>query len=130
MTTDASVQQAKTGTDLETLEKTVTLPRRPQAAQWRKSLRGTVGLGPTDWQLLAVLEYSPDDAQALLASLKPVKRASVKVDDGGWLPEATREALKGAPAYDASDFLRPPLQAGNVFHLPGSNTFVLALVTL
>jgi hypothetical protein len=132
MTTEASAQQAKTGTDLDTLEKTVTLPRRPRAAQWRKSLLGGVGLGPTDWQLLAVLEYSEEDARALLAELKPLRggASGAEVEDGGWLPGATRTALNQAKAYDASAFFRSPLRAGSLYHLPGSNTFVLSLFTL
>ncbi|RKH48478.1 hypothetical protein [Corallococcus llansteffanensis] len=129
MTTETAAPAAKTGTDLETLQKLVTLPRRPQAVQWRSSARGIPGgLGPTDTQLLAVLEYPAADVQALLSTLKST-RLTVKVDDGGWLPEATREALKQATAYEATPFFKSPLNQGTVFHLPKSNTFVLVLFT-
>ncbi|RKG93281.1 hypothetical protein [Corallococcus terminator] len=127
MTTETAAPAAKTGTDLETLEKSVALPRRPQAVQWRKSLRGIQGgLGPSDTQLIAVLEYPAAEAQALLPTLKAT-RLTVKVDDGGWLPEATREALKQATAYEATPFFKGSLRQGTVFHLPQSNTFVLVL---
>ncbi|RYZ35804.1 MAG: hypothetical protein EOO72_11810 [Myxococcaceae bacterium] len=127
MTTQTAAPAAKTGTDLETLEKNATLPLRPQQVRWRQSLRGVQGgLGPTDTQLLAVLEYSAADAQALLSTLKTT-RLTVKVDDGGWLPEATREALKQATAYEATPFFKSSLRQGTVFHLTASNTFVLVL---
>ncbi|MBN8231804.1 hypothetical protein JYK02_30260 [Corallococcus macrosporus] len=127
MTTQTAAPAAKTGTDLETLEKTVTLPRRPQAVQWRQSPRGVPGgLGPTDTQFLAVLEYPAAEGQALQAALKPT-RLTVKVDDGGWLPAATRDALKGATAYDAAPFFKGSLRQGTVFQLPDSSTFVLVL---
>jgi hypothetical protein len=130
MTTEATAQQAKTGTDLATLEKTVNLPRHPQAVQWRKSLLGSVGLGPTDWQFLAVLDYSEADARALQAELKPSGNAPEVPKDGGWLPAPTREALKGAKVYDASAFYKGSLRSGALYQLPGSNTFVLALFTM
>ncbi|NBD10841.1 MULTISPECIES: hypothetical protein [Corallococcus] len=127
MTTQTAAPAAKTGTDLETLEKTVTLPRRPQAVRWRQSARGIPGgLGPTDTQFLAELEYAAADVPALQAALKPT-RLTVKVEDGGWLPDATRDALKGATAYDAAPFFKGSLRQGTVFHLPGTNTFVLVL---
>ena len=130
MTTETAAPAAKTGTDVETLEKAVTLPRRPQAVQWRMSPRGVQGgLGPTDTQLLAVLEYPAADAQALLSTLKATK-LTAKVDDGGWLPEATREALKQATAYEAKPFFKSPLNQGTVFHLPKTNTFVVVLFTM
>jgi hypothetical protein len=129
MTTQTAEAAAKTGTDLETLEKAVTLPRKPQSVRWRSSPRGIPGgLGPTDTQLLAVLEYSAADAQALQASLKPTRLTS-RVEDGGWLPAATHEALKGATAYDATPFHKGALRQGTVFHLPQSHTFVLVLFT-
>ncbi|SEU09789.1 hypothetical protein [Stigmatella erecta] len=122
---------AKTGTDLDSLEQMVNLPQRPAAVQWRKALRGRGGgLGPTDWQLIAVLEYPAAEAQALVSTLKPTGLAAPGLDDGGWLPEATRQSLKSAQAYDASAFYRPPLQEGTVLHVPGSSTFVLSLFTM
>ncbi|MCY1045677.1 hypothetical protein OV208_30470 [Corallococcus sp. bb12-1] len=127
MTTETAAPAARTGTDLETLEQNVTLPRRPQAVQWRKSPRGIQGgLGPSDTQLIAVLEYPAAEAQALLPTLKAT-RLTVKVDDGGWLPETTRAALKQATAYEATPFFKASLRQGTVFHLPQSNTFVLVL---
>jgi hypothetical protein len=128
-TTAAAATAAKTGTDLETLERAVSLPRRPRAAQWRKALRGTVGLGPTDWQLVAVLEYSPEDSAALLATLTSTRLTSSIGDDDGWLPAATRVALKDAPAFEATPFFKSPLLQGTLFHLPGTTTFVLVLFT-
>ncbi|AGC49037.1 hypothetical protein MYSTI_07765 [Myxococcus stipitatus DSM 14675] len=121
---------ARTGTDLASLEQAVTLPRRPVAVQWRKAIRGSVGLGPTDWELLAVLEYSEADTQALLSTLTPTELAPPTLEDGGWLPAATRKSLEQARAYDASAFYRPPLQNGTVLHVPGTRTFVLSLFTL
>lgn len=127
----AAAPAEKTGTDLASLEQMVNLPRRPASTQWRKALRGRGrGLGPTDWKLLAVLEYPEAEAQALLGTLKPTGLAAPQLDDGGWLPEATRQALKGARPYDASAFYRPPLQNGVVLHVPGTSTFVLSLYTM
>ncbi|WP_240356399.1 MULTISPECIES: hypothetical protein [Myxococcus] len=87
-------------------------------------------MGPTDWEVLAVLEYSEAEAQALLATLKPTDLAPPTLDDGGWLPASTRKSLAGARAYDASAFYRPPLQHGTVLHVPGTNTFLLSLFTM
>jgi|GEM_PF-6426266 len=123
-------QPARTGTDLASLEQVVNLPRRPVSVQWRKAIRGAPGIGPTDWEVLAVLEYSEEETQALLATLKPTDRPPPTLDDGGWLPAATRKSLLGARAYDASAFYRPPLQHGTVLHVPGTNTFVLSLFTM
>ncbi|NTX07445.1 hypothetical protein HUA74_05785 [Myxococcus sp. CA051A] len=121
---------AKTGTDLASLEQVVNLPRRPVSVQWRKAIRGKVGMGPTDWEVIAVLEYSEADAQALLATLTPTELAPPTLNDGGWLSATTRKSLERARAYDASAFYRPPLQNGTVLHVPSTNTFVLSLFTL
>ena len=127
----AAAPAEKTGTDLASLEQMVNLPRRPASVQWRKALQGRGrGLGPTDWKLLAVLEYPEAEAQALLGTLKPTGLAAPGLNDGGWLPEATRQSLKAAKAYDASAFFKPPLQNGVVLHVPGTNTFVLSLFTM
>jgi hypothetical protein len=121
---------AQTGTDFASLERMVNLPHRPSAVQWRRAFQGPGGgLGPTDWQLIAVLEYPPAEAQALVSTLRPTEVAAPGLDDGGWLPEATRQSLKDAQAYDASAFYRSPLLAGTLLHVPGSNTFVLSLFT-
>jgi hypothetical protein len=120
---------ARSGADVATLGGMVVLPRAPQSVRWRQATRGIVGLGPTDWKLVAVLEYSREDAQALIAELRPAQGPTPSLAEETWLGGATLAGLKGASAYDASAFFRPPLSQGALFRLPDSNTFVLALFT-
>jgi len=129
MTDQPQTPPARSGSDLATLEKMVVLPRPPRSVLWRQAIQGSVGLGPTDWKVVAVLEYSSEEAQALLAGLERAQGPAASLAEETWLAEPMRAALEKADAYEASAFLRPPLTHGTVYFLPQSNTFVLALFT-
>jgi hypothetical protein len=119
-----------TGTDLATLEKMVTFPRPPRAVRWRHKTMGDDFLGPSDWNLLAVLEYSKEDAEALIAGFRQARDSPTAFADEAWLSESTRASLKDAVAYDASPFFRSPLRDGMLIYLPDSSTFILYLFTM
>lgn len=129
--TDAG-RVAPVETDVDKLSKLVRLPVRPKAAQWRRATLGSGGpLGPTDWTLVALLDFEPEDADAIVsvARQRPTP-AAVTIGDRSWLPPEVSAALEKASRLDASAFHRSPLMHGVLLHLDGSSRFVLILYTL
>ncbi len=121
-----------TGTDVETISKLLSLRAPPQKARWRKSLMGEPGLGPTDWKLIAVLEYSAADAPGVVASLKKLPagtKLSLEPAEDAWLDPAVRAAMGAGTLYDAAPLGRPPLASGSIVRLKDGTTFVLVMIT-
>jgi len=90
-----------------------------------------MGLGPTDWKLIAVLEYSASDARALAASLTPQPGAKLEwtAAEEAWLTPAVRTALDSAAVYDAAPLGKFSLRIGSIARLKDGNTFVLVMIT-
>lgn len=114
--------------DLEALSQLVHLPAKPSAVLWQRAIQGSVGFGPTDWSLTAVLDYSPEEARALVAEAKKTGPTDPLAPE--WLPDELRVDLKKAVPLDAQAFRRPPLSGGNVYYLEESSKLVLMLFTV
>ncbi len=120
-------QPTNVRTDLDALASLVTLPRRPLAVQYRKTLLSPAGIGPSDWRLMAVLEYSAADAAKLLAASRPLVGPSPALGDTRWLPKPVRLGLRSARPLDAGAFARLSLRNGALFHIKDTSSFVLIL---
>jgi hypothetical protein len=129
---DASTgPKAVTGVDIASLEKIIALPRRPEKVQWRKAILGEPGFGPTDWSLLAVMDFKDDDKRALLVSAKRQAAFTLPPDCEAWLPTATRDALRQrSDSFSPEGFVRSPLLHGSLAYVPGTGQFVLYLHTM
>jgi hypothetical protein len=117
--------------DVDALAQVVRLPRRPNRVQWRKAVLGRGGLGPTDWSLTALLEFSEADAKVLLAGCEVAPPGTELPELGPWLPQDVREnAAAKVMAYDAAAFFRSPLLHGALFRLGQGPRFLLYLHTM
>jgi len=123
---DSQMERTTVNTDLKQLDRLMTLTVAPQAAQWEVIESGGGGLGPSDWGLVALLRFTPDQRRALLGTAAAQSRDPLfpanfmrswfppelsglwKVSEGGW--QLTAQPL----AADA--FQHPPLSQG--FMLP------------
>ncbi len=111
-------------TDLDQLARLVDLPRRPLSARWgTRPLGAQGGFGPSDWELVAVLRFAPEDVAALLDACPPAGGAADPAP--AWLPGGL--APPSGETRDAAALARPPL-AGGVL-LRAGDAWVLRLHT-
>jgi hypothetical protein len=135
MTSCRDIGQTMTGipstieTDISKLSTFISLPHSPASSRWRVIEKGTAGLGPDDWALMAILQYDETTAQILrtdLADLEPLENVYVDVDFiEDWFRLEIREVFipeKGTdfltlslPRYPATQFAKPPLVNGYFF---------------
>ncbi|MCE7946528.1 MAG: hypothetical protein DYG88_03765 [Chloroflexi bacterium CFX4] len=118
-------------TDLVALARFVRLDSPPRSAQWftaQMTPPSESPLGPTDWQLIALLEYDAATLQQLRATLTPhttPRELHIRPDFiQDWFPEVLRanfqiESASGnliwqGERYLPSTFAKPPLTAGFV----------------
>lgn len=118
-------------TDLSALARFVRLDSPPRSAQWfteQMTPPSASPLGPTDWQLIALLEYDEATLQQLRATWTPQTtphELHVLPDFiRDWFPEVLRASFKVDSAsgnfvwqgerYLPSAFAKPPLTAGFV----------------
>lgn len=125
--------------DINTLGKSIALPRRPLVAVWQMKQMGDGEMGPSDYSITAVMQFSPRDLKALTVSA--AKRATSgkatteKISVLPWFPEALRKKAatsKGflkAQSLDPSDFYKMSFIQGSLHRIEGTNSLVLALHT-
>lgn len=119
--------------NVDFLAETITLPKRPVSAIWQMlphDVDASSAGGGTAWRITAVLEFTPDDTAAILATA----RATPDVPAIGalrWFPEPVREALAKTPAtlYDAEPFFSSLYRRGALAHIEGTNYFLLQLTS-
>lgn len=128
--------------NIQQLGSIITLPHAPAAVHWAQTRTGEGGLGPTDYSILAILDY--DDAiceqivrqSPRLPGTDPAIVAREEVGD--WMPSSVKShftqekegyfRVAGTP-LDPVLFKRSPLLTGFVLRLPGTNQIVVALST-
>ena len=111
-------------TDLQQLARLIQLSGAPSAATFEILDKGSPGLGPSDWALVALLTVDEKTAEGLSKSatvagpvLAPLLRP--------WLPSAVSEALRNDPVLrEAVAFTRSPLSNGYAVVLPGNQVFL------
>ncbi len=125
------------------LGKIINLPIMPEEAVWREEPRGRQSdanrsPGPNDRKLTAILLYTPEDTQKLIALVEKHKPAEgVELETESWFPAeliaqsqtSGNETIKGN-AYAANDFVQPPYLNGRITYISGTDYFVLELFTM
>lgn len=127
--------------DVDELEMLIKIPYHPQDADWfeesmEKNDNGRVP-GPTDRKLIAILHFSKEDAEKIVAQaekLKPATPATINTEH--WFPAeliaqsqtSGDETLKGT-SYAANDFYNPPYTEGKITRIEGTDYFLLELFT-
>ncbi|MEI2688711.1 MAG: hypothetical protein V9H69_02975 [Anaerolineae bacterium] len=93
-------------TDVAGLSKIIALPEQPEQVWWQFAPIGSGGrlaVGPTDYELVAVLQYDLDALQALQDRLEPqTSPAELFVAPDfvrDWFPDPLREAFVADPAF-------------------------------
>jgi hypothetical protein len=115
--------------DTEEFGKIVSMPFVPEEVMWREtSSRNTK-------KLIAVLKFSAQDAQAIVAQAETYKPAAPsEIDAENWFPpelvaqsqQSGDEILKGN-AYAANDFISRDYKDGKLTRISDTNYFVLEL---
>lgn len=141
----AERKDAEPSTDIDALNRAITLPRRPTAAIWQRAVKGSnrSGVpGPTDYELQAVLTFSEEDAERIVEEAakreRPGDVGTIKKLD--WFPAGVKEQLtkesdsdeyriKGE-VYDASAFAKSPLSHGYFVRVGQTPRFYLYLYTM
>lgn len=119
-------------TDITALDTYIQLPYLPQQAFWQTYEKGVRGseLGPTDWELVAVLEYDEATLKTIQAEMTtqthPAESFVHQDMVRDWFPEPIKSRFVQDPAYaetfkltgvryTPSMFAQSPLSDGYVF---------------
>lgn len=125
--------------DINTLGKSIALPRRPLGAVWQMKQMGDGEMGPSDYSITAVMQFSPRDLKWIVdsASSRGSHRV-VQVPLASWYPAPLqKKAVRNNSGklrlsvqnLSAFDFEKLSLRNGNLFHVVGTNYCVLSLST-
>lgn len=125
--------------DLKGLQRLITVPRRPVSVMWEYTQIGDGNMGPSDLQVLAVIQYTPTDADAIEKAVR--KQGGMRkgeVTMRSWFPINLRKksvsgndgsrVLRG-DKLDASTFAHLSLQNGFAMRVPDTPYFVVSLST-
>jgi hypothetical protein len=119
-------------TDIDGLLRLIQLTHQPQRVLWQTVALGSpesTALGPTDWGLVAAIEYDKDVIATIQLEIQPtVMRQDLQISPDfvqSWFPKGITESfvpVSGSsnltlnqPHYGISTFARPPLQTGYTF---------------
>ena len=125
--------------DINKLGQSIALPRRPLNAVWQRKQIGDGEMGPSDYAITAVMQFSPRDLKWILdsASSRGSHRA-VQVPLASWYPAPLqKKAARNNSGnlrlqvrnLSAFDFEKLSLRNGSLFHVVGTNYCVLSLST-
>jgi hypothetical protein len=115
--------------DTEEFGKIVSMPFVPEEIMWRETNSNNTK------KLIAVLKFSAQDAQAIVAQAQNYKPAAPsEVDAENWFPpelvaqsqQSGDEILKGN-AYAANDFISREYKDGKLTRIADTNYFVLEM---
>jgi hypothetical protein len=115
--------------DAEEFAKIVNLPVTPEEIAWRETNSSNTK------KLIAVLKFSPQDTQTILAQIEKHKAAApAEIDAEDWFPpeliaksqESGDEILHGN-AYAANDFYSESYKNGKITRIGDTSYFVLEL---
>lgn len=121
--------------DVDELEMTIKLPIHPEEAVWREENLAKTGAPPTNKKLVAVLLYTKENADKIVAQAEKYKPATPEIiNNENWFPnELTAqsqisgdETLKGK-GYPANDFFNAPYTDGKITRIDGTDYFILEL---
>jgi len=125
--------------DVDELEMVVKLPFHPEEAVWREENLAKTGdnrvPAPTDKKLVAVLLFSKENADKIVAQAEKYKpAASETINTESWFPNELKaqsqlsgdETIKGS-SYPANDFYNVPYSDGKITRIEGTDYFVLEL---
>lgn len=111
-------------TDIVELSKLLTLPFQPEAVWWHVSgEEKSDWMGPSDWEIMAVLQFSQKDLEAIINNSK--LNESLSPDKIVAASPAMSELLKGhGPVgdqlYNADLFAKSPLIYGIMVKIKGT----------
>ncbi len=130
-------------TDLAELGRLIHLPVPPRAVIFEQlTLGGGGAFGPTDWELIAVLDYDPDAIRQL--DLHPPEQEPERALTFDWrevcpwfppLVKAAFQPTKGGDShcrgegFDAAPFVKSPLLQGVIAVPQGTHYLVLRMQT-
>ncbi len=135
-----SEQTNPSSDDIGKLLDVVLLPEVPEEVVWKEEKMGVVNdraPGPTDRKIIAVLQYTPENATKLIALIEKNKQPEpAEIDVENWFPEeliaqsqlSGAEKIKGM-AYGANQFFNMPFGNGRITRIDGTDFFVLELFT-
>lgn len=129
-------------TDMNALGRLIRLPHQPKTVRWSEITMGKPGLGPTDYSLIAVLEYDDTTCTEILGEstreLEGNPAMLTKEDAEGWLFPLVRKQLepdgeafyrvKGV-VFQPTLFAKPPFVVGYVIRIEKTNFLFLTLST-
>jgi hypothetical protein len=137
--------QSNTETDVAKLKQFITLPEEPISVLWEVVQKGdkSIGLGPNDWALIAVLNYEDTTLQQIrsdVTGLKPLGELMIQPNFiRDWFPLSIRESFIGAensdylslfvPRYPALRFTKTPLTNGYFFITEDGAVFLYLFTT-
>lgn len=128
--------------DVDAIMRALNLPARPVEAWWEETPVGQPGgIGPTDYDLSAVLLFDPATAAALAKKAPPLPEAPVLLPREAlrpWMPAPVRAAIQRhdddfisvrGSKFDAQPFLKPPYASGAFIVIEGSGYVYISVRT-
>lgn len=137
---EPTVSQKEVKTDVEGLEKKISLPVKPVEVVWVDDFidnsKGTVP-GPSDYRLTAVLKYDAQSSEELVKKLgdSNTEQSTGTTDIKEWFPAEVKSKsqnkdgkiyLEGTK-FSAQLFFRQPYLNGNIIRVGKTDYFILNL---
>ncbi len=137
---DAPPKETTMNSDIDKLSRLIELPVQPRKARWEVIETGTTGgMGPNDWTLVAILEFTPENYRSVIDRLRigPLKQA-LQLPFLPWYPDEIKKWPHAAnsgrylfegEAASAEPFFSPPLLQGEAIPIPSADALLLVLTT-
>lgn len=120
-------------TDVDELSRFIAFPFPPKAAWWRTADRGDSGaLGPSDWELMAVLQFAPEDIESIIGKSglqKSDPPEKIIASSPGMSELLKNHGPLEDRLYGAELFARSPLIDGFVVRIKGTDKLFIYLAT-
>jgi hypothetical protein len=117
------------------LAENITLPRKPVATTWQMMPHDESSADirdATQWRIIAVMQFSPEDMAALAAGAKdmtPTPKERIEAEH--WFPPEVKAAMKSNPLryIDPSPFFGERYRQGSALIVTGTNSIVVRLTS-
>ena len=117
------------------LGENITLPRKPIATTWQMMPHDETTADvrdATQWRIIAVMQFSPEDMAALAAGAKdmpPMPKDQIEAEH--WFPPEVKAAMKASPPryIDPSPFFGERYHQGSALIVTGTNSIVIRLTS-
>lgn len=120
-------------TDAAELSKFIALPFPPKAVWWRTAEReGSGSMGPTDWELMAVLQFSPQGIESIISRTKIIQSDSpekIVAGSPGMIEMLKGHGSVGERLYSAELFAKSPLLEGFIAQIKGTDKLFIYFST-